>query len=153
MRPLVRPNTSLNFMEFITFKIHPDYPKRLKDWYYKVYIFKRRASMYQFRDTLNEDGANPMKKPHKYYGLCSSFPSKKNPKQFGVIMFCTGSSKQSGVVSHELTHATTYWWKSIFHKDKKMKNIFGDSKADEQYAWVLGNLVAQYWRIWYTIKK
>ncbi len=103
------------------------------------------------REELENDGADKMSKPYKFEALCSAYNSKKNPQQWGVLMFYLHSSKQSGIVSHEMTHATTYWWKHLAPKNHK--NIYKDGIADEKFAWIQGNLVSQYWRTWYEINK
>jgi hypothetical protein len=138
-------------IQYVTFKIFPNHPRRFKNWYYKVYIFSRKKSMYEVRDDLVKDGANIMKKPHKYEAVCSSFNSKKDKKQWGVVMFYLKSAARSGVVSHEMTHATTYWWKYL--APKKHKNIYKDGIADEMFARIQGNLVYQYWKTWYKVVK
>src|SRR5207248_1736696 len=105
-------------------------------------IFARKTSMQAFRKGLTKKGANRMN-AYRFEAVVSAFVSKPNPLQFGVILFYTNSSARSGVVSHEMTHATTYFWKAL---RLKRKNIFKDAWADERFAWIQGNLVAQYWK-------
>ena len=132
-------------MTFISTKIYTG----KKHWYFKVIIFHTKNSMYKYRDGLTKDGANVMRKPHRYAAICSVWPSKTEKKQYGALLFTRASARKSGVVSHEIAHATTYWFK---HAEKR-KNIYKDDVADERYALLLGNLVAQYWHQWYALPK
>ena len=139
-------------MRFTTFKLYPEWwQKKYKDWYYTVHIFRTKKSMYSFRDDLEKEGASKMGKPHKYLACCSAYKNKKEPKQFGVLCFTKASAKRSGVVSHEFTHATTYWWKAT--RRGKRTNIFNNPAADERYARIQGYLVQHYWKTWYEINE
>lgn len=107
--------------------------------------------MYKGRKFLQEeDNANKMKK-FDFEAICSSFNSKhkKNKKQFGVVMFYLKSSARSWIVSHELCHATTYYYKHMVLN----KDIWENNRANEKFASILGNMVAQYWDNWYKIVK
>lgn len=132
-------------MIFMSFKI---FPKPKSKLYYKVFIFHTKNSMYKFRDLVIEDGAKG-KIAHRYAAVCSAYPSKANKNQYGIILFTRSSAKKSGIVSHEITHATTYWAKYM-HKNI---DIFYNKEADEKFAWVLGTLVHQFWKSWYTLPK
>lgn len=107
--------------------------------------------MYKARKLLQkDDNANKMKK-FNFEAVCSSFNSKVkgNERQFGVIMFYLKSARQSGIVSHEMAHATTRYYKHLY----KNLDIWENHKANETFAYILGNMVAQYWDNWYKVVK
>lgn len=133
-------------MKYGTFKIYPDKSK----WFYKVCIFHSKRSMYNFREDLVKEGANKMRKPYEFLACCSTFRHKKEKYQYGVLLFTVNSSSKSGVVSHEICHATTYWWKyAVKHKWGRI--LKGGSREDEKHAHLLGNMVRQYWINWYNL--
>lgn len=49
----------------------------------------------------------------------------------------------SGIVAHEMTHAALYWF------EKRVGLI--NRKNEEELAWCLGSLVAQFWRKFYRL--
>ena len=128
-------------MRYMEIKIHIN-----KKFYYRVYIFLQKRSMYKFRDNLVKDGARLMKKPHRYLACCSVWHSKKDKNQWGVLVFTKSSAKKAGIVSHEFCHATNYWFAY-----QKKNNIY--KQCDEAFALLLGNLVKEYWNAWYTLPK
>lgn len=140
-------------MRFWSFKIFPD---TKRNWYYKAHLFHTKPSMVKFRKSLDKDGANPMRM-HEYAALCSAYNStrKGEERQYGVLLFTQASGRKSGIVSHEIVHAVNYWWRSM--ERMRWENIQDTHKdggrADERYAWLLGNCVAQYWREWYQMQK
>lgn len=107
--------------------------------------------MYKARKLLQkEDNADEMRR-FRFEAVTSSFNSKTkgNEKQFGVIMFYLKSARQSGIVSHEMAHATTHYYKHLY----KNLDIWENNKANETFAWILGNMVAQYLDNWYKAIK
>lgn len=135
----------------ITFQSFKVFPNKSK-WYYKVCIFSRKESMYKARKFIEEnDSISKIRGKYKFQAVCSSYSSrhKENKNQFGIIMFYLNSSKRGGTVSHEFAHATTYFFKT----EQNNRDIFFDNKADEEYARMLGSMVAQYWKNWYKVVK
>lgn len=117
-----------------------------KNFYYRVYIFHTKKSMYKFRDELVQDGAQKMHKPHNYLGCCSSYNSKSDKHQWGVVVFTKNSGRKGGVVAHEFFHAVCYWFKY-----QKKNDIY--EECDEPFAHLLGHFVKEYWNAWYKLPK
>lgn len=123
-----------------TFRVYP----AKGPWYWKVYLFHRRASMHKMRRLLQEeDNASKMRR-FKFEAVCSAYRSKdpKNKWQFGVVMFHRGYMG-GGVVAHEFAHAVNYWYKSA--RRGLWRKIPLDPREDEVYARMLGDLVRQFW--------
>lgn len=139
-------------MRYWSFKIYPD---RKSPWYYTAHIFHNKKSMYKFRKGLDKDGANKMA-GYTFAACCSTYNStrKGEERQYGVLLFTKGKAR-SGVVSHEIAHATVYWWKHMVNMP--WKNVISGKKdggkADERFAWILGSMVSQFWAGWYQIPK
>ena len=131
-------------MKVKSFKI---YPSRASKWYYTVHIFAQKRTMYRYRKLLQtEDNANPIKS-FKFLALVSAFNSNHKEYQYGEILFTKNSGSRSGIVSHELCHALTYWWKHM--ESYKWKEITNNGRADERHALLLGKMVQQYWYNWW----
>ncbi len=129
-------------MKVTSFKIYPSASK----WYYTVHIFARRDSMYRYRASLK--GASKMR-VHKYLAITSAFNSPEEEFQYGEILFTRHSGARSGIVAHELCHALTYWWK---HMERPWVDIQNSGSADERHALLMGNMVNQYWKQWWSTK-
>ena len=117
------------------------YTGKEKKWFYKVFVFDDYEKMYRFCDkkAMEELG-------NDYVGLCHAWIKIKRMKDgtqevaddIGFIAFHK-DRLGAGTISHECTHATTYY----FEKYKENKDIFNDCEADEEFAYVQGFLVNQ----------
>lgn len=117
------------------------YTEQEKKHFYKVFIFDDYEKMYRFCDktAMEELGDD-------YKGLCHSWTIElryqdgkvETSDDVGFIALHT-DNLSSGTISHECTHATTYY----FDKFKKNKDIFSDEEANEEFAWMQGFLVNQ----------
>jgi len=135
-------------IKFNTFKIF--LPKKgKKEEYFKVMIFSSKKSMYKIRKILEDEGANHMGKMN-FAAICTAYESKKDQQQFGVLMFTRNSARKSGIVSHEIAHAVSFYWP--YREKDNWSKILGEGKTNERFAWVLGDFVSQYWRQWHSIK-
>ena len=106
--------------------------------------------MYKVRKALEDDGANNMGKMN-FAAICTAYESKADPQQFGVLMFTKNSARKSGIVSHELAHAVSFYWP--YREKDNWGKILGEGKVNERFAWITGDFVSQYWRQWYLLKK
>lgn len=105
--------------------------------------------MYEFRKKIQRTEKMTQIRKFNFEAIVSSYESKENKKQFGIILFYKGSAKRSGVVAHELTHAAVYWWKSAIKT--KWSKIQTDARADEEFAYLVSGLVKQYWVNWWDL--
>lgn len=105
--------------------------------------------MYNFRRSIQKfDKAYKIKKDN-YAAATTSFRSKfpERNKQVGVIVFYTGAIG-SGIVSHEMTHAVTFFWTIL--KGFEAVKIFFDTKHNEDFCFIQGELVSQFWENFYN---
>lgn len=145
----------------VNFKLYPEKSYGpLKDsnrlerdkYYYQVYIFYSKQSMKKFRKLLqSKDNANKLQSSEtEFEAQVSTYKSKfiENRYQFGVILFYKKSAKKAGTVSHEMLHAATFWWKSVFSK-REWNKILDDMSNNELLCYLLGDMVTWYWIFWY----
>ncbi len=122
---------------------------KIWDWgkktFYMVTIFATKKEMYQHHDYYWTTKTN-----HKYLAItkgCDSITivdGKSKKSQFiGEIILCFDALK-SGIVSHEMAHATLYW----YLKKYSIKRL-PETKFDEKFAWQLGFYVQQFWYKFY----
>jgi len=137
----------------VSFRIYPD---RAKSCYYVVHIFHTEAKMYEhFRRTNIDPGHTGQL---DFRAICQGWSRytvrddkrlKRHP-EIGQILFWAGNMG-AGVVSHELTHATTYW--AGRRTRLPLGELYSNRVADERYAWALGHLVAQFWTKYWQRRK
>lgn len=127
------------------FKIYPE-----EKHYYRVLIFDTKKNMIKYWKRYG----NPNGRKLDFEGICNSYEIRlyKKNKSTEIIKDDIGfillyrNGFGSGVVSHEITHATTYWCKTAgFHLNTS--RIVKEN--DERYAYALGNMVTQFWIEYY----
>lgn len=127
------------------FKIYADLEHKK---FYKVFVFDDFEKMYKFmRKHAVACGDEYFEGVEdNYEGLCHSHAidvvyGDGTRERYGDIGYILLHKKAltSGVISHECTHATTYY----FGQCEVNKNIFEDCEADEKFASVQGYLVDQ----------
>lgn len=117
-----------------------------KKFYFTVVLFKTIGEMHVFVRELRRLGMITTR-PRNFGGLTATYTKKqKDLKHIGFITMCEPYSKRSGVVAHEMFHATLYYWWWTRARDLR---LLRDKKAEERFAHLIGNAVAQYWRNWW----
>lgn len=117
-------------------------------WFYRVYVFNQRLSMYKFRAELQIYDKAPKLKNFDFAAIVSSYISKYkgNEKQIGTILFWKNRIG-CGIVAHEICHAANYYWRAL--RQERAGNIFKNAREDENFAYILGELVSQFWNSYY----
>jgi hypothetical protein len=125
------------------------YPEKHNKQYYEVIIFDREENMFKYSNSINR------KMDHNFQAVAHSYDAyykyKKKMKRsplIGSILFYKNNFGV-GVVSHELAHATTYYFgkhKIKFQIGNKPKPTEDWKKKDEAYSHILGHMVNQFWK-------
>jgi len=125
------------------------YAVKGKPEYYRTWVFDTLDDMYVYADKYGllsqHHGFEALTHSFRAYKLTKNGKKGKMLPVIGDVMFYKGCVEE-GVVSHEMTHAATYYahlknWKFSFAlKDKNWRKI------DEKYAWMQGYMVNQLWR-------
>lgn len=141
-----------------TFRV---YCEKGKPFYYQVYIFDTIEAMQRHFTQTNRNvrwqrGASEGRLG--FEAIAQSWEREKyngrkiavRRTNIGQILFYAGNLG-AGIVSHEMTHATTFW----AHRTAKMdlSKLYSSRRIDERYAWVQGYLVAQFWTKTYRAAK
>ena len=121
-------------------------------WYYQVYIFKTKNQKCAFCKEFTKENGGPqcrLPKSNRCKGVVRTAPTSKFPGRHGVIVFTQNSSKDIGLVTHELGHAITFWWDDVVRKLKNYKNsrneVWYTSRVNENFCFTLGEMARQYW--------
>ncbi len=132
--------------EFIIGKL----AKYYRDYYFNVYIFSRKSSMYKFRELLQLGDDIKKVRNYNFEAMTSSYKSRydENEHQFGNILFYQDSAKKSGIVSHEFLHASIFFWCSVM-KEGTWEQIPENMDYHEVLCYMHGDMVANYWKNWY----
>ncbi len=133
----------------VTFRIYPDGEK---DNYYTAHVFRTQAAMHSFQ--LKSTAG--IKWGAKYKDMddtdCEAMTySWGNPRgeEAGQVLFYLGSCVP-GIVSHEFTHAALYWVKN---HGVKAAHLYTRSAADERLARTQGDMVHEFWTLYYRKAK
>jgi hypothetical protein len=137
-----------------TFRIHGERTRR--GAYYQVAIFKtlaqfRRAANAVTRDSHDRRTGKPSNSGgfRRAGGLTHSCCIQRRTNGHWRTLHCAGFMllcdvyMGAGYVTHECTHAATY-----LLLPQKL-DIFNDPEHDEKFAWLTGQLVAEFWTQWY----
>lgn len=132
----------------VSFRLRPD-PRRNE--YYTVYIFKHKAAMQMYWQQVHRLIGLPL--GGDFEARCVAYRSydrrtRKAKPDIGQVLFYKGFIG-AGAVSHELTHATTYWCKW----NKARQRIFTSCRMEEQFATVQGRLVQGFWNRYYRYEE
>jgi hypothetical protein len=136
------------------FKVYPEN----KSLYCEVHIFDTKEEMYAFDNNTDKDyEAKFIGIDHWIVKGKKNNPSVRKTPFYGILVFfkdqCGG-----GVVSHEMTHATLAWARRKKFDltrlaDEPDDNPVHVSSAEEDFAWVLGNLVSQFYRKYWDTRE
>jgi len=133
-------------MKIVKFRVYAD-----KRHYYQVLIFPDKNTMYKYRKTLAGELVGQKvvlgRTANNYEAEVICLYHKERNKPIGQITFYPKSSKCSGVVSHEMAHATQFYWMGYVRY--KWNDIIKKERAQEKFAQILGELVRQYWVKWF----
>jgi hypothetical protein len=138
----------------VSFRVYPD---RAKTCYYVVYIFRTEAEMFNHFQRTNIDPQMDTGKLD-FLAVCQGWDRftieagkrRKRHPEIGQILFCVGQMG-AGIVSHELTHATTYW--AGRRTKLRFADLHADKATDERYAWAQGHMVSQFWTKFWERRK
>lgn len=139
----------------------PVYVTNSKGLFYRVYIFQDQNDLHSYLKTVNEyfkqSGRKELARFSKRTGGAAIYNSP-DPKSrvLGTVVLSL-ESVGAGLVSHELTHAATYYLYDLDQlsklcivkelikgrKDSSISMI--DNKVDELLANTQGNFVTQFW--------
>lgn len=126
--------------------------------YYRVFVFKTKAAMYDYERALAAAsrrrvngrlvGIGPLRPghfnfdaiTHRHDGYHRYRGRWRRSRQIGQILFYDGASG-SGVVAHEMTHAALYSFDGWRRRSP--------DRLDEALAWRIGAMVSCYWREYY----
>lgn len=118
--------------------------------FYRIIILSSLRSMYDFRKAL----AKMLRKKNIIVpSLNNDFAAeclctgKAESGQIGVILFSRHTAAKVAIVTHEITHAVSFYW-PLFAK-YKWNDIQTNSKANEKLAFIAGEMARQYWLEWY----
>lgn len=117
--------------------------------YYQIMIFATRAQMhFYYREHCKRSGQKP---DDKFSALTMAFehwiiPPKgrkiRKPIMGNVIIHW--DMLRSGIISHEMTHATNYFFLSEYGYEK-----LHNKRLEEYHAYIQGSMVAQFWTAYY----
>ena len=137
-----------------TFRIHGERTRR--GAYYQVSIFKtltqvRRAANVLTRDSRDRRTGKPTNSGgfKRAGGLTHSCSVLRRVNGRWRLSHCVGFMllcdvyMGAGYVAHECTHAATYML-----LPQKL-DVFNNQEHDEKFAWLTGQLVADFWSEWY----
>ena len=132
------------------------YPSKDRNLFYTVFIFKRKRHAQGYIREQNKLIGCPDTQGD-FLAITRGWTSLKvNPdgtdgetgRDIGQIVFCEKACRV-GIVSHEMTHATIFWAKRMRKPFKKIFNGGDENPEHEEFCWVQGNLVRQFWVGWW----
>lgn len=153
MKPLTYFKVKLwkNVPDEVCHKLLKRYVKNNND-YYRVVVFDNYEDMYKYGDKHFIDE----KIEHNYSGICKYLSNVyyEDGKYIDVdrccgwILLCK-NQVGAGTVSHECSHAITFYYK---YRITNCKKIFDDNEYNELFAYMLGSLVNQIYTKLYSKK-
>lgn len=125
--------------------------RRNENDYYRVIIFNSFEDMYEYADKYFGE-----KVEHNYSAICkySSHTYFEDDKFIDIDKCCgwillNRNYMGSGTVSHECTHAITFYFE---YRITNCKKVFGTQEYNELFAYMVGSIVNQIYNKMYSRK-